>query len=209
MAAELDGIVCSGARRGKQFTYALLEERVPPDAAPLPARDEAMHRLALRYFRTRGPATAADFAWWSGLTLTDARRAANDAEPELARETIRGEDHWHGGAGPDGRGLVHLLPSYDEYFIGFRDRSAMMTDVVPPPRTGTNDRLFLNVITIGGQIAGLWRRAPGKGGGVSITAEPLRPLAQKERRALAPAAARYAAFLGAPHRLETLAEADR
>ena len=208
MAAELDGVVCSGPRRGKQFTYTLLDERVAPDAAPVPLRDEALHRLALRYFTARGPATAADFAWWSGLTVTEARRAAHDAEPGLEREAIRGHDHWHGGAAPGGKGLVHLLPSYDEYFIGFRDRSAMMTEVVPPPRTGTNDRLFLDVVTAGGQLAGLWRRALGRDG-VTITIEPLRSLRERERRALSPAAARYGAFLELPHRLETLAEADR
>lgn len=209
MAAELDAVVCSGPRRGKQFTYALLEERVAPDAAPLPARDEALHRLALRYFTTRGPATAADFAWWAGLTLTEARRAAHAAEPDIERESIGGRDHWHGGvARAGGKALVHLLPSYDEYFIGFRDRSAMTTDVVPPARTGTNDRLFLDVVTVGGQLAGLWRRALGRRG-LTITIEPLRPLKESERRALSPAAARYAAFLALPHRLETLAEASR
>src|SRR5947207_2505805 len=73
MHAELDGLICSGARRGKQFTYALLEERVAP--AKKLSRDEALVELAHRYFTTRGPATPDDFAWWSGLTRTDAKRA--------------------------------------------------------------------------------------------------------------------------------------
>src|SRR5688572_10872776 len=69
--AELDGVVCSGARRGKQFTYALLDERAP-QARQL-TRDEALAELARRYFSGHGPATLADFVWWSGLTVTDAR----------------------------------------------------------------------------------------------------------------------------------------
>src|SRR6185503_5208102 len=73
MQAELDGVICSGPRRGKQFTYALLEERVAP--APMPAREQMLAELARRYFRARGPATAHDFAWWSSLALRDVREA--------------------------------------------------------------------------------------------------------------------------------------
>ena len=70
MRAELDGVICSGARRGKQFTYALLDERVPPREL---TRDEALAELTRRYFTSRGPAQVQDFAWWSGLTMADAR----------------------------------------------------------------------------------------------------------------------------------------
>ncbi len=77
MHAELEGVICSGARRGKQFTYALLDERVPP--ASVPQRDEALHDLTMRYFSTRGPATPQDFSWWSGLTVADAKRGVEAA----------------------------------------------------------------------------------------------------------------------------------
>ncbi len=69
--AELEGIVCSGARRGKQFTYALLDERAPQ--AKTLARDEALAELAKRYFTSHGPATLKDYVWWSGLTVADAK----------------------------------------------------------------------------------------------------------------------------------------
>jgi hypothetical protein len=72
MHAELEGVICSGPRRGKQFTYALLDERVP--AAPVLDQDAALAELARRYLRTRGPATVHDFAWWSGLTVTAIRQ---------------------------------------------------------------------------------------------------------------------------------------
>src|SRR6266702_3694762 len=71
MHAELDGIICSGARRGKQFTYALLDERTPQ--ARTLDRGEALAEFARRYFTSRGPATLQDFVWWSGLTVADAR----------------------------------------------------------------------------------------------------------------------------------------
>ena len=123
MRAELDGVICSGARRGNQSTYALLEERVPP-AAPL-ERDEAMSQLAARYY-TRGPATVHDFAWWSGLTVTDAKRGTAAAARGLHKESVDGREYWF-TAGPQpapGRpAQARLLPNYDEAFVGFKDRS--------------------------------------------------------------------------------------
>jgi hypothetical protein len=67
MRAELDGIICSGGREGKQFTYALLDDRAPK--AKTLAHDEALAMLTSRYFTSHGPATLPDFAWWSGLTM--------------------------------------------------------------------------------------------------------------------------------------------
>ena len=92
--AELDAVVCSGARRGKQSTYALLDERVP--AAQAIERDAALAELARRYFPTRGPASAHDFAWWSGLTVGDARRAVEILGRTLARVEIDGRPHLDG-----------------------------------------------------------------------------------------------------------------
>src|SRR5438067_2484699 len=84
MRAELDGIICSGARRDKQFTYALLDERAPQ--AKTLARDEALTELARRYFTSHGPATLRDFVWWSGLTTADARVGIEMVTPHLMRE---------------------------------------------------------------------------------------------------------------------------
>ena len=92
MAAELDGLICSGPRRGKQFTYALLEERVPP-VAPL-QRDEALATLTRRYFASHGPATAQDFAKWSGLTSADAKRGLEMVGTQLQHETLNGAEYW-------------------------------------------------------------------------------------------------------------------
>nr|MDQ6908888.1 winged helix DNA-binding domain-containing protein [Chloroflexota bacterium] len=80
MRAELDGVVCSGARRGKQFTYALLDERAPP--AETLARDEALAELTRRYMTSHGPATVQDFVWWSGLTMTDAKAGLEMVKPQ-------------------------------------------------------------------------------------------------------------------------------
>jgi hypothetical protein len=119
MRAELDGLICSGERRGKQFTYALLEERVARPTAL--ERDAALFELARRYFTTRGPATIDDFAWWSGLTKADAKRGVDAAAAHLEHESIEGRSYWFPAAERSVRSSspsVHLLPNFDEYFIG-------------------------------------------------------------------------------------------
>jgi hypothetical protein len=158
MHAELDALICSGARRGNQHTYALLDERVPP-TKPLD-RDAALVELAKRYFNTRGPATVDDFAWWSGLTKTDGRRGLEGAESWLEHETVDGQQYWFPTpAGLKVRSpLVRLLPNYDEYFIGLKDRSAMLSTL---KRLGfERDVSFLggHIMTVDGQVVGGWTR---------------------------------------------------
>jgi hypothetical protein len=198
---ELDGVICSGPRRGKRFTYALFEERVP--AGAVPSREESLARLATGYFTTRGPATLRDFSWWSGLTVADAGRAASAAE--LRNEVVGAATYWLGaGAGATPRAAAaptaHLLPNYDEYFIGFRDRSALGGRVKTktlPPRT-----FWANMIVVDGQFVGRWQRKPSPAG-VTIELAPLVPLAAAERRAVARAAAALARFLALPATVTT------
>ncbi|HEY9593121.1 MAG TPA: winged helix DNA-binding domain-containing protein, partial [Spirochaetia bacterium] len=133
MGAELDGLICSGRTSRGRPTYALLDERVP-DGLSLP-RDEAIARLARTYFRSRAPSTPEDFAWWSGLTLGDARRAVEMIGGDFARETISEITYVvprDGGAARRGKsdgGGVYFLPSYDEILISYADRSAVLAAV--------------------------------------------------------------------------------
>lgn len=196
MNAELDALVCSGGRRGKQFTYALLEERVPA-ARPL-ARDEALLELSRRYFTTRGPATPNDFAWWSGLTVADARRGIEMMGAELEREAIDGQAYW---AVPSAvkrwrTPLVHLLPNYDELFIGHKDRSALGKRLASVDLVTGGDALTAYVIVVDGQLVGGWKRSA-TAKSVSIDLKLLVRLSAAERAALGAAARRYGAFLGA------------
>src|SRR5438105_4854056 len=118
MRAELDGIICSGARRGKQFTYALLAERAP-QARSLD-RDEALAELTTRYFTSHGPATIQDFVWWSGLTVADARAGLAMVTSHLLHETIGGQTYWFPVsrlAEQDLSQTAYLLPNYDEYTV--------------------------------------------------------------------------------------------
>ena len=140
MHAELDGLICSGPMRGKQHTYMLLEERVAP--APAIARDEALARLAQRYFTSHGPATAHDFAWWSGLTVTDARKAVALAGSVLEHVVLDGKTYWMTApmsSDDDDRSTVHLLPNYDEHVVAYRNHGHTLDPATATPlRTRTD-----------------------------------------------------------------------
>jgi hypothetical protein len=201
MNAELDAVVCSGGRRGNQFTYALLEDRAPP-TKPLD-RDEALLELSRRYFATRGPVTPNDFAWWSGLTVADARRGIEIMGDELERELIDGRPYWSVPStvkrwrGP----LVHLLPNYDELFIGHKDRSALGDRLASVDLVIGGDALTAYVVVVDGQLVGGWKRAP-TAKSVAVDLKLFVPLSAAERRALEGAARRYGAFLESPVVLE-------
>jgi hypothetical protein len=161
MHAELDAIVCSGARRGNQFTYALLDERVPP-AEPI-ERDEALLRLARRYFSTRGPATAKDFAWWSGLAMSDVKRALQITEPELEKVALGEHVMWFiPSPSPKRVSSAHLLPNYDEYFIGYKNRSAIGERLGHVNAVTGGDARIAHVVFVDGQLVGGWKRTVDK-----------------------------------------------
>jgi hypothetical protein len=189
MYAELEGVICSGPRRGKHATYALLADRAPN--APRLSRDEALAELVRRYFRSHGPATARDFVWWSGLRTADAKRGL-----EMLRAKARDVDglsYWTVGPATRRvarRGTVRLLPIYDEYLVAYRDRVA-----VPHPTQTIVD--FWHALVIRGQVAGSWRTTA-TAAGLRIDVTPLRGLTAAERRGLERSGARYGRFQGAP-----------
>jgi hypothetical protein len=92
MHAELDAVILSGPRRGKQFTYALFDERVP--AQKPKSRDQALAELAKRYFQSHGPALLQDFAWWSGLKVSDAKAGVEMVTPRLEKREVEGKTYW-------------------------------------------------------------------------------------------------------------------
>ncbi len=187
--AELEGIVCSGPRRGKQFTYCLLEERVPT-CDPL-ERDEALARIVERYFLSRGPATLQDFVWWSGLTMSDAKRGMEAVKSRFERQESDGQTYWFAGELKVGRERprkVYLLPNYDEYGIAYRDRTAIFDSARIP------DLIFSHLIVIDGRVAGTWRRILRKDG-VVLGVNTFVPLRSVEARAIRAEARRYGAFL--------------
>lgn len=202
MSAELDGIICSGARRGKQFTYALLEERVPQVEAL--QHDEALAELTRRYFVTRGPASLQDFTWWSGLTMADAKHGIEMVGSQFASEVINGQRYWFAEMEPPARGkrpTAYLLPNYDEYFIGFKDRSAIGEVAKRAGIKGDDPSFLAHIIIIDGQVVGGWRRTLKKKM-VLVKTNLITSLTKSERRAILEAADRYGRFLRLPVELE-------
>jgi hypothetical protein len=202
MRAELDGLICSGTRRGKQFTYTLLEERVAKPARR--DRDDALTELARRYFSTRGPATVDDFAWWSGLTKAEARRGVEAAASHLHHESIAGESYWGPLAAKLTRissAVTHLLPNYDEYIVGLKDRSAYGVRLESSGVKERNSALAGNALVINGQIVGTWRRTFVRGS-VVVEPKPLIGLSESERRAVGMAARKFGRFLGLPAKMD-------
>jgi hypothetical protein len=126
MSAELDGLICSGVRRGKQFTYALLDQRAPRPR--ILSRRESLVELASRYFSSRGPATVHDFAKWSGLTVAEASRGLWEIESQFESDTRNGRTYWFStelGSSRQTSPTAHLVSVYDEYLSSYRDRGAM------------------------------------------------------------------------------------
>jgi Winged helix DNA-binding domain len=209
MLAEVDRVVISGARRGNQFTYALFDERVP--AAPSRDREEALGELASRYFATRSPATTHDFAWWSGLTMGDARRAIAIAGRALVRENHDDREYWSGRSRGARRWTrrAHLLPNYDESFIGFKDRSAFAQRLGGVVTKAGVDALMGHVLFVDDQIVGGWRRTLDKIPTVDLRL--LVPLTMAERRLVHRAVERLGRFLGvaARSRVRVIGLSDR
>ncbi|HEX6104414.1 MAG TPA: winged helix DNA-binding domain-containing protein [Gemmatimonadales bacterium] len=197
--AELTGLVCSGAPRGKHQTYALLEERVP--AAGVPEGEEALAELTLRFFTGHGPAGLRHFAWWASLTRADARLGLSLVQDRLARVDVARETYWlspDAGAPPRARPRAYLIPEFDELILGYKD--AALPDL---PRARGKARWsddWLRPVIVGGKRAGTWRRATTRGG-VALETNLFARLDPAGARALRLAAERYEAFLGVPVRL--------
>lgn len=199
MHAELEAVICSGARKGKRHTYALLDDRVP--SAPSLDGDAALSALAQRYFSSHGPAQLRDFCWWSGLTVAQAKRGIQVAGTRLAHRELDGRDLWFDppleGIRPV-PGTLHLLPNFDEYLVAYKDRSAAFDRALG---AATVSDVLGNVIVSDGQVIGEWRRAAA-GDRVTIEAVVATAPGKVEMQGLRTACERYSRFLGSPVELK-------
>ena len=195
MYAELNAVICSGPRCGKQHTYALLEERAP-QARSL-TRDEALRELTLRYFTSHGPAAAKDLATWASLTLSEVRTSLEAIGEQLRHEVIDGTSFWSAGASrtPARKSpAVHLLQGYDEYIMGYTETKHVLAR--PGATWSPADRPVFNlVVLLDGRLSGFWKRTLKKDA-VVVEVALLQPFDAAQLRALEAEAARYGAFLG-------------
>ena len=191
-----EGVLCFAARSGKQHSFALLDEWVTP--AKHFERDAALAELARRYFTSHGPATLRDFVWWTGLKVADAKAGLDSISSELSRHSVEGAIYWMPLDLPDrvvASATVHLLPGFDEYLLGYKDRSAVLDPRHASKIVPGGNGMFLPTLVINGRVAGIWKRALKKKS-VVITACPFAPMKKVEKDAFAIAAERYGRFVG-------------
>ena len=195
MWAELEALIVSGPRVGKQFTYALVEEVVPP--APALGRDEALAELVRRYFSSHGPAQATDFATWSGLSAADTRRGLALVGGALEQMTLDEKTYWFAPADPPPLPPdLYLLPNYDEATLAYKDRSAILPPEAALVATESVVRAYSHQLFSNGQVIGLWKRELGKV--IEVTPLYFQPPTAAQRRELGKALQRYSAFAGVP-----------
>ncbi|MEO7007307.1 MAG: winged helix DNA-binding domain-containing protein [Terrimesophilobacter sp.] len=194
------GLICWGPPSHGAQAMVLLDEWAP--ATEEVPRDEALRRFAVGYFRGHGPATLRDFVWWSKLTVADARRGLAAARDELIAVRSGAADYYlsagaRAAPGTSSQGAVHLLPGFDEFLLGYQDRS----DALPPEHSNRivpgGNGMFLPVIVSRGRVVGTWHRTLGTDA-VEVSSEPFERLTAGESTGFARAAAAYATFLGLP-----------
>lgn len=194
--AALDGVICHGPPRGSEPTYVHLPEWLGIRAVPDDDREAAA--LAARYMASHGPATVHDFAWWSGLRITEARTAV-DAVPSTVRAGSESQGLWAAkdtGPPEPARGIAHLLPPFDDYLLGYRDRSAMLrADYTKLVNRGGG--MLKPTVIVDGTVVGIWGREA-RSDKMIVTLELFLELDQEESRAVEDAARRYGAFMAMP-----------
>jgi hypothetical protein len=187
------GLICMAARRGRQPTFALLEKWTPHGRDL--SGDDALAELASIYIRAHAPATTKDFAWWTGLTVAEAKRALLLIGDLLKSARVDGVEYWlmrDAPAPSAGRMPLLLLPAFDEYTVAYADRSIAAD---PSVLSSISNGLAANIL-VNGRIAGTWKRTLLADGTLVVCPSPLRVLNKKEQTDLARAAGRYAAFVG-------------
>ena len=193
--AELEGIVCNGSRRGKEHTYALLNERVPPGKTL--SKEEALGELARRYFSSHGPAALKDYVWWSGLPAAEARAGLEMTKSQFICEKVNGKEYWFAESAAAAvlpPGHLVFLPAFDEFLVAYTDRSASLDPALSKTAI-TGNGIFKPVIVAGGRVTGIWKRTV-KNDRVLIEASYFNPAEALEKSLVETAARPFADFLG-------------
>ncbi len=206
--ASQQGVTCIAPNVGKEQTFVLLDEWVPD--AHRPGRDQGLALLALRYFRSHGPTTRQDFAGWTGLTAADAKRGIAGAGEQLVTVAVEGREmimaaaaldavSAAGGAAVAGLGddEMWVLPGFDEYLLGFKDRSMMLDADHKQAIIPGGNGVFRPTVVRAGRVVGTWRRAVGRTK-VTVDVQPLVRLARTDRARVESALQPYGFFVGRP-----------
>lgn len=205
MHCELEGLIGSGGRKGKQQTYALLDGRVPPSRSRFDG-DEAVIELVRRYLASHGPATVKDMSWWSGLTMTDLRAALGSLGDEVASDEVDGLTFWSASTErsrrPTAARGAHLLQTYDELVVGYTESRFHGDTSGDLARQAWSDRTFpTGVLLLDGRVGGHWRRTV-EAKRVSVSIHTYGEVDAADARTLEAAASRLGRFVGLPVTVE-------
>ncbi|MGN6744172.1 MAG: winged helix DNA-binding domain-containing protein [Amnibacterium sp.] len=195
--AEAAALVCSGPVADGRQTLALVEQRTPPEEAPRP-QHAVLADLALRFFRTRGPATPAYFRWWAGLRAAPARAAVEAVRDRLRSAAVDGRELlWDDRGAPAEPPAALLLPNFDEYLVAYTDRSDVFDEAHRRFLDSRGEPIMQHVVVLDGLVAGTWRvSARARRMAVAVTLFAARPA--PALAAIEEEAARFAAHRGLP-----------
>lgn len=161
--AEMEGILCNGRIQGNKQTYTSLAEWAPRKQTL--SKEEALERLARKYFTSHGPATIQDFTWWSGLSLTECKQALELIRNDFVSETVNDRIFWmKNDIKIPSQDIISalLLPPFDEFVVSYKDRSEIIHDM-HYGKVMTKNGLFSPTIMLNGEIVGSWKKTIKKG----------------------------------------------
>jgi Winged helix DNA-binding domain len=200
--AAQEALICMGPRQGKQHTFVLVDEWIPQTEKI--SADESLVKLARMYFSGHGPATIADFVWWTGLTMTEAKKAIDMIQVDLQKVIIEDQTYWMTKEIEEKKWNsphVALLSWFDEYVIAYKDRSAAFDPATKKFIQNPKNGIYTAVILIDGKIAGNWKRTFVKGK-VNVEVKPFRTYNKKEKTELDAVIQKYSRFVGVSQGIE-------
>jgi hypothetical protein len=192
--AETDLVVCNGIKSDKQFTYALFDERIP--STKKKTEEEAVADLALRYFKSHGPATLQDFTWWSGLSVRDAKNGLEAIQSSLISEKYKEHIFWFGKDGGFGKkksNSLFYLPSFDEFLISYKSRDVSISSD-HATHAFTSNGIFNPIIVHNAKVIGVWKPQFKKG--ILIKESFFLKPTEKQKQLCTKAEAEFRRFMG-------------
>jgi hypothetical protein len=196
------GLLCFGPHDGKQPTFVLVDEWLPP--TPAKTREEALAELAKRYFISHGPASLRDFAGWGTMTMTDAKLALSLAASSLAEETVDGITYWFDPNIKPATSATFLLPGFDEYMLGYKDRSAALASEHANTIVPGGNGMFLPTVVQDGHVVATWKKTV-RSKSQHILVTPFTASPAHELALLEPAVRRYEQYSGLTTTIEVTA----
>jgi hypothetical protein len=198
--ASQRGVTCIGPNIGSEQTFVLLDDWAPDQARP--EREEALGIVATRFFRARGPASRADLQRWAGITATEVKTGIAAAGDALTTVTVAGTEMYADPSIVDSRPTLprtatHLLPGFDEYILGYKDRTLMLDPEQFAAIVPGGNGMFKATIVRAGRVVGTWTRTTGKAR-TTVDLHPLVELSAADRTRAETALTPYARFLDRP-----------